>query len=427
MANPSSSRSLAVLGGLLVTQLVLLASTLWADAGIGRAAALAFGAVFGGLVYARGAATAGELPAAFLWRGGAVLVLVALLTPPSLSSDLYDGLARGRMATAHGANPYVLPPAQWPEDPYVRAATDRGLAYPQSPLLTAAHSAVCAIAGDRVGLATSLWKILLGLAHLMTGLLIQRAAARASGTAMAGRRALYLYLWNPWILFEVVGQGQVAGGLAAAGVAATVCAAASRRPATATLALGLAALAEPRTLVLAPVFLALAARRHRLRPALLGLVPGVAIATLLVGVYLLAPAAATQLALAALDRPPDASLQALVAHFAPATSARLVLAVGGAVTVVFVLSRLRAVRDEASTGRVAAAAALCYLIFAEPAFAPWQHLGWLPLVALWPGAGRSLIALAALGFVCHVIPDPAWSWATGLAAVAAVTWSTARA
>jgi len=134
------------------------------------------------------------------------LPLVAL--PNVLSTDLFLYIEHGRVYAVHGANPYVVPPAAFPDDPYLSLVFWQENTSPYGPVWTQVSglltAAVEAVGG---GLATYVlaYKGLALALHLLAGALIWRIATGWNPE----RRALAagLYLLNPLCLMEFAGSG----------------------------------------------------------------------------------------------------------------------------------------------------------------------------------------------------------------------------
>jgi hypothetical protein len=144
----------------------------------------------------------------------AVLRIVLLPLPPSLTSDVWRYLWDGRVAS-HGENPYRFEPdarrleplrdRQWERVEHREVPT----VYP--PLAVALFS-ICA----RMPASLWVWKTLVAATDLLTCWLLVRLAA-ASG--LPSSRVAW-YAWNPLVLLETAGMGHVD----ALGVTATVAA-----------------------------------------------------------------------------------------------------------------------------------------------------------------------------------------------------------
>jgi len=133
---------------------------------------------------------------------GAVAVLLWLY--PITAADIFNYALYGLIQHA-GANPLVVPPrgvigpplldySAWPDHPSPYGPLWQGLAW-----------LVTAVSGDRLLPGILLFKGLLAACHLLNTWLVARIAA-ALGDVRRGVAAL-LYGWNPFLLYETVGNG----------------------------------------------------------------------------------------------------------------------------------------------------------------------------------------------------------------------------
>ncbi len=135
--------------------------------------------------------------------GAAVLRIVLLPLPPTLSDDVLRYVWDGRVAAA-GFNPYELPPEAdeleplrdelWQRLPHRGVAT----VYPPLALSLFAVSA-------KLPNSTLVLKILLSTADLLTCWLLLRLADHRR----VARHRVLLYAWNPLVALEVAGMGHV--------------------------------------------------------------------------------------------------------------------------------------------------------------------------------------------------------------------------
>lgn len=137
--------------------------------------------------------------------GGAVLFSGVLLwLYPITAADIFNYILYG-LAQHRGANPLVTPPAEvvgsalldysaWPAHPSPYGPVWQWLAY-----------GVTALTGERLLAGVLAFKLLLAGCHLLNVALVERIVA-ASGAARPDLAAL-LYGWNPFILYETVGNG----------------------------------------------------------------------------------------------------------------------------------------------------------------------------------------------------------------------------
>jgi hypothetical protein len=199
--------------------------------------------------------------------------LVPLAAPLLLSTDAWTYWGYGWIAAEGGGNPYVDPPAAFPDSPaapYLGAAwQDTTTVY--GPAFTLLSEPVAVVAGDSSDVAAWLFKALAALAIAAAVIAISRVSARpALAAAFVG--------WNPALAIHLAGGGHndaLVGGLAAAAVVLG----ARRRHELAGAAWALAALVKWVPLV----FLALAALAARARGRPIG-IRGIGVAVMVVGV-----------------------------------------------------------------------------------------------------------------------------------------------
>jgi alpha-1,6-mannosyltransferase len=149
-----------------------------------------------------------------------VAVLVQLLplgAPLLLSTDAWTYWGYGWIAAEGGGNPYVDPPADFPESPaapYVGAAwRDSTTVY--GPVFTGLSEPVAEVAGSSSDAAAWLYKTLAAAAILAACAAVARSAQRPA-------LALAFVGWNPVLAVHAAGGGHndaLVGGLAALAVA----------------------------------------------------------------------------------------------------------------------------------------------------------------------------------------------------------------
>lgn len=223
------------------------------------------------------------------WAAAALVILMPLIalglllfTYPISSLDLYDYLYRGHVAARYGANNFI----QSPEDfraldrlywytAWRRATTAYG------PLWEALSILVAQLSGTRLLALLIGFKITSAIGWLLCGLVIGWVS-RPGQRLLAG----YLWLWNPLVLWELVGAGHNDGWMLLFGLLAY--GAVRRRPVAALLLITVGALFKYPLALLWPVLLCAALARlpsWRARAALI-LRAGLLCAALAVSVYL---------------------------------------------------------------------------------------------------------------------------------------------
>lgn len=137
---------------------------------------------------------------------------VLLFVQPATSTDLYDYLFRGRMVAHYGANPFVTPPNALSDDPLYRYIAWRHAVTAYGPLWEQLSGAITRLADEgALPLTTALLRLLLSYKLLAAlGVLLCGAAiwsALADAPPYYRWLGLYLWLWNPLVLWESVGTG----------------------------------------------------------------------------------------------------------------------------------------------------------------------------------------------------------------------------
>jgi alpha-1,6-mannosyltransferase len=201
------------------------------------------------------------------WRGRvstrtavtAALVLIAFVTllPPLLSRDVYSYAIYGRIWAVHGANPYVRPPIEFLNDPFISVVSSEWIRSPSvyGPVFTILSGGIVKLFGSPAATIAA-FKILAGVALGATVVIAAGMAERER--AGRGAFAAVLIGLNPVLLFHTVGGGHndVLVGLSVIAALALV----PRRPLAATAVLTLGMLvklvaAVPLGLLVAAVFL----------------------------------------------------------------------------------------------------------------------------------------------------------------------------
>ena len=135
---------------------------------------------------------------------GALILGVTLVVLPSLpSDDVFSYVLYGRISAAHHANPLVLTPGNFPNDPFLSLVFWRGVRSVYGPVWLLLSGGVTRLAQALGGTLTAyvlLFKLVGLAAHLANAALIWGILGR-----LAPRRRLWgtlLYAWNPLCLLE---------------------------------------------------------------------------------------------------------------------------------------------------------------------------------------------------------------------------------
>lgn len=372
-----------------------------------------------GVAYVR--ARTEELSARVILQGGCVLTLVALLAPPFLSSDIFDNIARGRVESVHGANPYLVAPAAFPDDPLMANAQYRDSPMPYGPVSAVLQTGITGASGDHLWPTVYGFKLAFALCHIGTAWLLYLALCRRN-QAQAGR-ALFLYLWNPWILMETAGSGHN-DALMALFLAFMIWLLSEGRWAWATLAFGTAALTKHGCVVIGPFLLVLAIRQGKLRAFGLGALATLLLTALFVWHYFPVPQALEALWLQTAVG--QTSLQHFLTLWLGEGSERALLLCGYSITLLYLGATLRKIEDLESFGRQSSRLIMVFLVAAMAQASPWYHLWWLPMLGLW-GLSDCVSVLRLLAFLgplsylvyattrSYALDHQIWQWSLALA------------
>lgn len=334
-----------------------------------------------------------------------------LLTHPTSSLDLYDYLYRGHIAARYGANNFVQSPEEFRTvdrlywyTAWRRATTAYG------PLWEALSTAVARTAGTMLLPLLLGFKLTSALGWLLCGAVIALVAP-------SGQRLLagYLWLWNPLVLWELVGAGHNDGWMLLFGLLAY--GALGRRPLLALLLLTAGALIKYPLALLWPLLLAAAlARRGTWRGrGLLLLGAGSLCAALVVLAYApwwAGPGMLTQLRDRAdlFTNSPLAVMRALWLPYGAENQIETLLALAGLGLLglgIAVAAALTWRRPEQGVS-IGAGLLLWLIVACSPWVQPW-YLTWLiGLLALRPRQVRPRVTLALLA-LSGLLVYPAYS------------------
>lgn len=206
-----------------------------------------------GVVLAR--ASAPRLAA--VWAIACAIQLAPLAAPLLLSTDAWTYWDFGRIATVHDANPYVVSPSTYPDDPaypYVGTAW-RHTTTVYGPAFTLASEPLARAAGTSAGAAAWIYKSIAAVAVLAAAALASRLSTRRS-------LALLFVGWNPVLAVHFGGGGHNDAWVALLVLAALAAAASGRRQ-LAGAAWATAALVKWVPLVLLPLRALEARATHR--------------------------------------------------------------------------------------------------------------------------------------------------------------------
>jgi hypothetical protein len=124
---------------------------------------------------------------------------------PVAAVDIYDYYLYGRISLLHGGNPFIQPPRDFPQDPYLYLSPWQAEPSVYGPVWQIISLVPTALAGDDLLFAIGAFKITAIIGSLVTALLIYITLHRlAPERAIAGT---LFFAWNPLVLFEIAGNG----------------------------------------------------------------------------------------------------------------------------------------------------------------------------------------------------------------------------
>jgi hypothetical protein len=138
---------------------------------------------------------------------GAALVAVMATMYPVNAIDLYIYAVRSRIFTGHGADPIAVAPAAFPDDPLMNFSSRQwgDDVSPYGPLWNLIAAPATLIAGDRIDVAVVALKVFAAGSTLLGAWIVYRTVAPWRPDEAA--TGALVYLWNPLVLWEGVGNG----------------------------------------------------------------------------------------------------------------------------------------------------------------------------------------------------------------------------
>lgn len=138
----------------------------------------------------------------FMLASSFLIGLPLLFVYPINANDVFRYVLRGRVMAVHGANPYVSPPSDYPNDPFAHLAGEWASATsPYGPIWELTDAAVSWFSGDNLLMSLLAFKLLGLLTFVACGWFIVQ---------LVPHRAL-LWCWNPacYLMFVVDAHNDV--------------------------------------------------------------------------------------------------------------------------------------------------------------------------------------------------------------------------
>jgi alpha-1,6-mannosyltransferase len=161
----------------------------------------ALAAAWGLLIVRKG----GEPPYALAFALGttALFALTLALLPSLPSDDLFSYILYGRITAVHHANPLVVLPSDFPNDPFLQMVYWRDVRSVYGPVWLALSSGLALVAealGGSLAFYTALFKLLGVTAHLLNAWLVWLILGRLAPKARL--LGTLFYAWSPLCLLE---------------------------------------------------------------------------------------------------------------------------------------------------------------------------------------------------------------------------------
>jgi len=187
------------------------------------------------------------------WILAIAITLLAVLTPPVTSRDVFYYSISGEVTSIYKMNPYATPPSALPASPLYGYADWKFLTFPYGPIWTVICGAVVFISGTGPFASTFTFKILCGSTVLLSAFLIQKISSKIS--LQPSHKAAMLYAMNPIVLVEAAVNAHLDAFIALL-LVLTVLLLISNRKLPGYLALCASALIKPTTVPLLGFFVA---------------------------------------------------------------------------------------------------------------------------------------------------------------------------
>jgi alpha-1,6-mannosyltransferase len=151
-----------------------------------------------------------------LWHvflAGAIFSIELVWAYPATAVDVFAYIADGRIFALYHSNPFVVAPNAFPNDPILPY-----LAFPDEPsqygpVWVLLGGAVSALARGDLLTEVLAYKVVASLAHVAGGAFVFLIARRLTSNPTTAIASAYLYLWNPLLLWEMVGNAHNDGAM----------------------------------------------------------------------------------------------------------------------------------------------------------------------------------------------------------------------
>jgi len=137
-----------------------------------------------------------------IWVTTIVSGCLYLFVPVRLSDDVYGYASYGRLLSVHHANPYVISPSAYPQDPTYQLIHWKVALAPYGPVWIVIGAVVGLLAGpDRLGYLIA-FRLCAFAAHLLNIWLVTTTLRTIGHSPRTVALGTLLYAWNPLVLLE---------------------------------------------------------------------------------------------------------------------------------------------------------------------------------------------------------------------------------
>lgn len=140
------------------------------------------------------------VPTAILFLPAVFCATLAIAYPVG-AADVFDYILRARIFAVHGASPFAVTPAAFPNDPFFPYAAWDQATSAYGPIWELLAAGVTSLGGEQLWRNIILFKGLAIFSYFANGVLILLIVGERH--PQWAWRGLVLYLWNPLVLFEI--------------------------------------------------------------------------------------------------------------------------------------------------------------------------------------------------------------------------------
>jgi alpha-1,6-mannosyltransferase len=162
----------------------------------------------------------GRARLALIFAAGVLFCAELVWAYPATAVDVFGYIAHGRLLAMHNANPFIVAPAEFPGDAIMPYLAFPGEPSQYGPIWLLLGGAFASVSRGDLLTEVVLYKLVAALAHMAAAALIFQIAMQLGAHRERARASAYLYLWNPLLLWEMVGNAHNDGLMMLCGLGA---------------------------------------------------------------------------------------------------------------------------------------------------------------------------------------------------------------